>query len=174
MAMTRPADEPIDAIPAPAAATGAGPRADLVVGVLALLLAGLLAVWLLPSYVRTPIAPRPLAMAPWFLPAVTTGLIGLAGVMLLARARRDRPAERGESARPARGLIAALAILVLYPILMPWLGALVTGIVLTCALLLLAGALPSRLAIVGLAVPFIAWLLFAEAIGIPLPRGFLL
>ena len=97
--------------------------------------------------------------------------------MLLARGRhalRGRPAERGEDARPARGLIVALAILVLYPVLMPRLGALATGIALTCGLLLLAGARPSRLAIVGLAVPFVAWLLFAEAIGIPLPRGLLL
>ena len=76
-AMTRLADEPDDAISAPAAVlpaatTGSGPRADLVVGALALLLAVVLAVWLLPGYVRTPIVPRPLAMAPWFLPAVTT------------------------------------------------------------------------------------------------------
>lgn len=149
------------------------PRVDVVVGALALLLALALGLWLLPTYVRTPIAPRPLAMAPWFLPAVTTGMIALAGLMLIARGRRGGSAGDGAAAarHDARGLVAALAAVVLYPVLMPRLGALATGMLLTCGLLAIARVRRSQLAVVGLLVPLAAWALFAEAIGIPLPRG---
>lgn len=147
---------------------------DALVGATALLLAVLLAVWILPTYVRSPIAPRPLAMAPWFLPTATAGLIGVAGAALLARAwlRGGATAPGGGAAgRDPRGLAIAVGVLVLYPVLMPRLGALATGAALTLTLLAIARVGWLRLLVVGLLVPLVAWALFAEAIGIPLPRG---
>ena len=164
-----PADRPIR--PAPRRRVARAIGIDGVVGAVALILALLLAIWLLPNYVRSPIAPRPLAMAPWFLPAVTTGLIGLAGVMLLARAwRGPATGSEGGTERDRRGLLAAIAAVALYPVLLPRIGALATGVVLTLGLLLTAGVGWRSLLIVGIAVPGLVWLLFSEAIGIPLPR----
>ena len=164
----RGGDTPVP-VPLPPART---PRGDLIVAGAALALAALLALWLIPSFVRSPVAPRPLAMAPWFLPAVTTGLIALSGSMLLARAWRTGVArDDGAGGGDARGLLVALGVLVLFPVLMPRLGALATGIVLTLVLLLLARVGPLRLALVGILLPLAIWALFARGIGIPLPVG---
>ena len=152
-------------------AEAAGRRwsADATVGLVALALAALLALWLLPAYVRAPIAPRPLAMAPWFLPAVTTGLIALAGVLLVARASRIDAPKAPTEGRDRRGLLVAGVVVLLYPVLMPRIGALPTAILLTLGLLAVARVGWRTMIVAGVAVPLLAWLLFAEGIGVPLP-----
>ena len=144
--------------------------ADAAVGLVALVVAALLALWLLPSYVRTPIAPRPLAMAPWFLPAVATGLIALAGALLTVRARRVAPRPAPAEGRDVRGLLVAVCAVALYPIFMPRIGALPTAILLTLGLLAVARVGWRTMIVAGLGVPLLVWLLFAEGIGVPLPR----
>ena len=70
--------------------------ADLRLGLVAVALAAVALLWLIPTYVRAPIAPRPLAMAPWFLPGIAASLFGLAGGALAVSAwRRGRASGDG-------------------------------------------------------------------------------
>ena len=170
-------------------------RADLRLGLALLGAAALLGAWLIPTYVRSPMAPRPLAMAPWFLPGCVTALLGVASAALCTGAWRRGPGERadgpgstagstaGSEAGPEtgpppttdrRGLAVAFAALILWLVLMPLLGALPTAILVTLALTCF-GAASRRPADLGLAVavgvlgPAATWLAFVHLAGTPLP-----
>ena len=162
-------------------------RADVRLGLIAVALSVIALLWLIPTFVRAPVAPRPLAMAPWFLPGIAAALFGLAGAALAASAgRRGKasgakpPSGNGPDAVPTpsvttlqhRGLATVLAALLAWLLLMPLLGALVTATVVTLALLLRDPSVSRTVALaVGLVLPPLAWLAFTRLAGTPLPSG---
>ena len=78
-------------------------RADVRLGAIAVALSAIALLWLIPTFVRAPVAPRPLAMAPWFLPGIAAALFGLAGAALaISAGRRGGNAPKGP--RPGRRL----------------------------------------------------------------------
>ena len=147
-------------------------RRDLALALATTALGLLLALWVIPVWVRAPVEPRPLPMAPWFMPQIAAGLMVASGAALAVGAWR-RPRDRGgEGGGDPAGLGRALAALAAYVALMPALGALTTGVLVTGALVAASGAVgPWRTAAVGLGVPALAWLMFSRLAGTPLPRG---
>ena len=160
-------------------------KADVRLGLIAVALSVIALLWLIPTFVRAPVAPRPLAMAPWFLPGIAAALFGLAGAALAVSAgRRGKapgakpPDGDGPDAVPSvttlqhRGLATVLAALLAWLLLMPLLGALVTATVVTLALLLRDPSVSRTVALaVGLVLPPLAWLAFTRLAGTPLPSG---
>ena len=166
----------IEEDPAGETAPAEGPpraRADVATGILATALGLALALVVVPVFVRAPVAPQPLAMAPWFLPSAAAWLLAASGAALVVAALA-RPRDRGgEGGGDLRGLLRAGAALLAYAAAMPLLGAMTTGILLTTALAATSEGVTFRRALfVGIAVPVLAWLLFTELAGTPLPRGF--
>ena len=159
-------------MPSPSPPDAAARRRDLALALATTALGLLLALWVIPGWVRAPVEPRPLPMAPWFMPQIAAGLMAASGAALAVGAWR-RPRDRGgEGGGDPAGLVCALAALAAYVALMPALGALTTGVLVTGALVAASGAVgPWRAAAVGLGVPALAWLMFTELAGTPLPRG---
>ena len=155
---------------APSAAPSATSRADLLCGLAALAAAAVLAVWILPVWVRVVSPPRPLALAPWMLPAAATAILGLAGAALAWRARGGGP---GPEPVVWRGFALGAAGVVAYAALMPPLGAVGAGAVLTAALVVGRKgprAWPAAL-LTAFAATALAWAMFVPLAGTPMPRG---
>lgn len=167
-----PSDErpgELAATPPPNPASAA--RADATLGLAALGIGLALALWAVPAFVRAPVEPRPLPMAPWFLPLAAAWMLAAGGAALAYAAWR-RPRQRGgEGGGEPLGLLRAALATLAYVLLMPLLGAMTTGVLVTSALTLAAGQPPARAALVGLGVPAGAWALFTQLAGTPLPRG---
>ena len=147
-------------------------RGDVWLGVAACLVGLALALAAVPAFVRAPTEPRPLAMAPWFLPSVAAWMMVASGAALTIAALR-RPRDRGgEGGGEPLGLLRAALALVAYVALMPLLGAMTTGLLVTTALAATSEGVSWRRALgVGVAVPLLAWALFTQLAGTPLPRG---
>lgn len=116
--------------------------------------------WRMP--LGTPGAPGP-GMLPFLL---GVAVAALAGATLVERARA--PAEVIDRRRAA--FVGAL--LVLYPLLLPWAGF---GVTTTLVLFLLGRVIaplaPARLALFALASSAVAIALFRQLLAVPLPRG---
>lgn len=158
--------------PGPSAEGAPRTRADILIGASCAILGLVLALAVVPAFVRAPIPPDPVAMAPWFLPLSAAWMLAASGAALAAAALR-RPRDRGgEGGGEFSGLLRAGAALLAYVALMPVLGAMTTGILVTTALAATSeGVSPGRAISVGIAVPAFAWLLFTQLAGTPLPRG---
>lgn len=147
-------------------------RADVRLGSACCVLGLLVAFVVVPSFVRAPTPPRPVAMAPWFLPSAAAWMLVASGAALVFGALL-RPRHRGgEGGGELPGLLRAASGLLVYVVLMPVLGAMTTGILVTTALAATSdGISPGRALGVGVAVPVLAWVLFTQLAGTPLPRG---
>ena len=166
------ADDPGEREPNPVPGPSRSARPDVLLGVVCGIVGLLMALVVVPAYVRAPTPPRPVAMAPWFLPSVAAWMMVASGFALTIGALR-RPRDRGgEGGGEVPGLARAAAALIAYVALMPVLGAMTTGILVTTALAATsAGVSLGRALGVGIAVPVLAWLLFTQLAGTPLPRG---
>lgn len=145
---------------------------DVRLGIAACLLGLLLAVLIIPAFVRAPSPPRPVAMAPWFLPSASAWMMAVSGAVLVVGAWR-RPRDRGgEGGGELTGLLRAALALIAYVTVMPLLGAMTTGIFVTTTLAGTSKGISWPRALgVGVGVPVLAWLLFTQLAGTPLPRG---
>ena len=147
-------------------------RADAWIGAASVLIGVALALFVVPAFVRAPTEPRPLAMAPWFLPQAAAWMLAASGTALVFAALR-RPRDRGgEGGGERPGLVRAATALIAYVALMPVLGAMTTGVLVTTALAATSQGIGiGRALAVGVAVPVAAWILFTQLAGTPLPRG---
>lgn len=168
-----PADMPDRALdPAPPAGRPPRARTDVLIGAACACLGLVLALAVVPAFVRAPSPPRPIAMAPWFLPSAAAWMMVASGAALVVAATR-RPRDRGgEGGGEPWGLLRVGTALAAYAALMPLLGAMTTGILVTTALAGTSeGVSPGRAVAVGVAIPVLSWLLFTHLAGTPLPRG---
>jgi hypothetical protein len=145
-------------------------RIDLWLGLAVAVAAVVAMAWVIPAWVPVFSSPRPVALAPWMLPQAAAAILGLAGLALAWRARAGgAPPE----ATLWRGLGLGAGGVAGYVILMPLLGAVGAGGVMT-ALLVLARkgsrAWPAAFGTAALATA-LAWTMFVPLAGTPLPRG---
>ena len=111
------------------------------------------------------------ATAPWVVGALTF----VVGVLLVVRGRRDMGVwEVSEHARPQdwRRMLVLLAVLLVFAVIVPWLGYVVSATLLFGATAVVLGA-PDRVRafVYGFSVAALVFLLFDTAIGISLPAG---
>lgn len=132
---------------------------------------------LIPLFVKSPMPARPVAMAPWMLPQIAGGIMLLASCVLLVQALRGKTVEDADQSAAAvdvsglfRGLIAVLA----FPVLLPLAGALLTCFLIVFALIATSpGQSIAKAAVISAGLSAMAWLMFSEIAGTPLPAGLL-
>jgi hypothetical protein len=158
-----------------------GRRREIVFAALTLAAAIGFALFVIPNGVTTPASVRHLPLSPAFLPYVLTAAIGVFALihMLEAIYAPHIPADDEEGSQDAhpnwkvRAILLSVLLLV-YLLLPERLGMLPTAIGVTIALLAIGGE--RRVAVllgVGITVPLLVYLFFAEVAQVPMPEGIL-
>jgi len=111
------------------------------------------------------------ATAPWVVGALTL----VVGVLMVVRGRRDMgvwEVSEHTSSQDWRRMLVLLAVLLVFAVIVPWLGYVVSATLLFGATSVVLGA-PDRLRafVYGFSVAALVFLLFDAAIGISLPAG---
>ena len=156
-------------------------RADLIFGILMILVAALCILWIIPAGVDVPGSVEAAPLSPAFLPYTLSALIGVMGLICCIQAQFGRgiPKEQSElgfvlrRSWPQRLAILAAAFAIFY-ILPDIIGMLLVSI-LCMGILVFGGGERSLLRGVAVAIllPFLIWLFFTRVAQVPLPEGLL-
>ncbi len=152
-------------------------HSSVILGIGVLVFAGLLEVYIIPSWVITPQNVNIAVLSPDFWPYIVAGMLAVGAVLLLLQyfliTRRTNPSdmdppERGPTVRV--GLIAVL--MVCYYFILPILGMVWSSVLAYLAFVAIIGMPRKKMALaVSVILPLLLYAFFNHAAGVPIPQA---